>query len=42
MARIRVTGWNAGPEHLLELTFDGATQAKWTDFRPDLPLVFHW
>jgi hypothetical protein len=42
MARIGVTGWNAGPEHLLELTFDGAPRAKRMDFRPDLPLIFHW
>ena len=42
MARIGVTGWNAGPEHSLELTLDGALQARRMDFRPDLPLIFHW
>jgi hypothetical protein len=42
MSRIGVTGWNAGPEHLLELSFDGAPQASRMDFRPDLPLIFHW
>ena len=42
MARIGVIGWNAGRQHLLELSFDDALQAKRMDFRPDLPLVFHW
>ena len=42
MARIGVVGWNAGREHLLELSFDGALQANRMDFRPDLPLIFHW
>jgi hypothetical protein len=42
MARIGVIGWNAGREHLLEVSFDGALQANRMDFRPDLPLVFHW
>lgn len=42
MARIGVIGWNAGREHLLELSFDGAQQTNRTDFRPDLPAVFRW
>jgi hypothetical protein len=29
-------------EHLLEISFDGATQAGLADFRPGLPLVFRW
>jgi hypothetical protein len=31
-----------GPEHLLELTFDGGTQQRSKDFRSALPLVFRW
>jgi hypothetical protein len=31
-----------GPEYLVELGFDGETQGKAADFRPALPLVFHW
>jgi hypothetical protein len=42
MARAGVIDWNTGREHLLELSFDGALQASRMDFRPDLPLVFHW
>ncbi len=32
----------SGPEHLLEMRFDGGTQGRSKDFRPVLPLVFHW
>lgn len=32
----------SGPEHLLEMTFDGGTQGRSKDFRPALPLVFQW
>jgi len=32
----------SGPEHLLEMTFDGGTQGRVKDFRPVLPLVFRW
>ena len=42
MARIGVIGLSTGPEHLLELSFDGSLQANRMDFRPDLPLVFQW
>jgi hypothetical protein len=31
-----------GPEHLLEITFDGGVRGKSADFRPALPLVFRW
>lgn len=31
-----------GPEHLLELVFDGHTQGRTEDFRPHLPILFHW
>jgi hypothetical protein len=31
-----------GPEDLLELGFDDELQGKQQDFRPVLPLVFHW
>lgn len=32
----------AGAGHLLELGFDGQTVGHSHDFRPELPLVFHW
>jgi hypothetical protein len=32
----------SGPEHLLQMTFDGGTQGRSTDFRPALPLVLQW
>lgn len=32
----------AGNEHLLEIGFDGERQARSHDFRPALPLNFHW
>lgn len=31
-----------GSEHLLELSFAGSQQGHDVDFRPFLPLVFHW
>jgi hypothetical protein len=31
-----------GPEHLLEITFDGGAQQRNEDFRPVMPLVFVW
>jgi hypothetical protein len=31
-----------GPEHLLEITFDGGVRGGHADFRPALPLVFRW
>lgn len=37
-----VISLGTGPEHLLELQFDGGRQAKRMDFRPDLPLAFCW
>ena len=42
MTRAGVVDSNTGPEHLLELQFDGGSQAKSMDFRPDLPLIFTW
>ncbi|HYW48933.1 MAG TPA: hypothetical protein VE959_39080 [Bryobacteraceae bacterium] len=42
MTRAGVITSNTGPEHLLELLFDGAHQGNALDFRPDLPLVFRW
>jgi hypothetical protein len=41
MARAGVISSETGSGHLLDLSFDHG-QAKRTDFRPDLPLVFHW
>jgi hypothetical protein len=32
----------AGPEYLVELSFDGELQGQRADFRPLLPLVFRW
>lgn len=42
MTRAGVISSNTGPEHLLELEFDGGGQARRMDFRPDLPLIFYW
>ena len=42
MARAGVISSKIGPEHLLELEFDGGGQEKRMDFRPDLPLAFSW
>jgi hypothetical protein len=42
MTRAGVISSKTGPEHLLELEFDGGGQEKRMDFRPDLPLVFTW
>ena len=33
---------DTGPEHLLELQFDGSRQGSHMDFRPSLPLTFCW
>jgi hypothetical protein len=30
------------PEHLMEMTFDGASEGRCMDFRPAIPLVFRW
>jgi hypothetical protein len=38
-------GWAScasGGEHLMEVCFDGERQGRIVDFRPALPLVFHW
>lgn len=32
----------AGPEHFLEITFDGGLGGHSADFRPGLPLAFRW
>ena len=42
MSRLEVIGAGIAREHLLELEFDGAAHAKSRDFRPYLPLIFHW
>ena len=42
MTRTGVISSKIGPEHLLELEFDGGGQEKRLDFRSDLPLVFSW
>ncbi len=42
MTHAGVISSNTGPEHLLEVQFDGGQQAQRVDFRPDLPLVFRW
>jgi hypothetical protein len=42
MARTGVISSETGPEHRIELLFDGSRQANRMDFRPDLPLVFRW
>jgi hypothetical protein len=42
MTQAGVISSNTGPEHLLELEFDGCHQEKRKDFRPDLPLCFRW
>ena len=42
MARAGVIGASAGPEHLILLHFDGGTQARSMEFRPELPLIFYW
>ena len=31
-----------GAAYLVELGFDGKSQGKKANFRPSLPLVFHW
>ena len=33
---------SAGEAHLAEVTVDQGEQEKIMDFRPILPLVFHW
>jgi len=42
MTRAGVISSKIGPEHLLELKFDGGRQEERMDFRPDLPLAFSW
>jgi hypothetical protein len=42
MAVKKVITVETGAEHLLELQFDGGTESRHIDFRPDLPLVFRW
>ena len=34
--------FSLGKAHLLEVTFDRGEQGEAKDFRPELPLVFHW
>jgi hypothetical protein len=42
MTHAGVISSGAGSEHRLELLFDCGRRANRTDFRPDLPLIFHW
>ena len=42
MTHAGVISSNTGPEHRIELLFDGGRQANGMDFQPVLPLVFHW
>jgi len=42
MASKKAIALETGPEHLLELEFDGERQGLRRDFHPDLPLVFRW
>jgi hypothetical protein len=37
-----IATFSRGSEHRLELGFDGERQGGTADFRPHLPLVFHW
>jgi hypothetical protein len=40
MADLKVISLENGPDHILELEFDGGHGGRQIDFRPDLPLVF--
>ncbi len=40
--RLGIARFVSGRDHLMEVSFDGAQQGKIADFRPELPLVFHW
>jgi len=42
MASLGAIGAAAGGEHLLELQFDHGVKRSRQDFRPGLPLLFHW
>jgi len=42
MADKRLITVQTGPEHLLEVQFDGGTKNGKVDFQPDLPLIFRW
>jgi hypothetical protein len=42
MARADVIELKTGAAHLLELQFDGGSQRKQIDFRPELPLCLQW
>ncbi len=42
LERIGFFAFAGGPEHLVEVTFDHANRGKLADFRPNLPLLFHW
>jgi hypothetical protein len=42
MTRAGVISSERGPEHLLELVFDGGHETRRMDFRPGLPLFVRW
>ena len=42
MAKADVIELKTGSAHLLELQFDGGSQRKQIDFRPELPLCMRW
>ena len=42
MADQKVITLETGSEHLMGLQFDAGRKGKLFDFRPELPLVFHW
>jgi hypothetical protein len=37
-----LVSFGSGDEHLAEVEFDGGAQGQSFDFRPMLPLRFHW
>jgi hypothetical protein len=40
--RTGAVAFRRGPEHLLEIGFDGEAQGQRSDLRPALPLVLCW
>ncbi|AKU95703.1 hypothetical protein AKJ09_02367 [Labilithrix luteola] len=40
--RLGIVTFTQGPEPLMELVFDEATQGRTADLRPDLPLLLRW
>jgi hypothetical protein len=42
LEQLGIATFASGDVHCMEIEFDGGVQDNMKDFRPHLPLIFHW